>query len=172
MKKGHIGSDHDFRVLGLSPESGSLLSREPASPSPPSPSNPAHTLGRCRKGLVKSSGVQGPQDREKAGGRIHMLLRLDVVAVTAGLLSMANSGPNTNGSQFFLMCDKTDSLDGKHVVFGEVTEGLDVLRQIEAQGSKDGKPQQKVIIANCGEYVLSKSDHQAARRARSYLNYP
>uniref|UniRef100_A0A0G2K760 Peptidyl-prolyl cis-trans isomerase E n=1 Tax=Rattus norvegicus TaxID=10116 RepID=A0A0G2K760_RAT len=70
-----------------------------------------------------------------------------------GLLSMANSGPNTNGSQFFLTCDKTDWLDGKHVVFGEITDGLDVLRQIEAQGSKDGKPKQKVIIADCGEYM-------------------
>ena len=65
---------------------------------------------------------------------------------------MANSGPNTNGSQFFLTCDKTDWLDGKHVVFGEVTEGLDVLWPIEAQGSKDGKSKQKVIISDWGEY--------------------
>ncbi|KAB1268205.1 Peptidyl-prolyl cis-trans isomerase E [Camelus dromedarius] len=70
-----------------------------------------------------------------------------------GLLSMANSGPDTNSSLFFLTCGKTDWLDGKHVVFGEVTEGLDVLRQIEAQGSKDWKPKQKVIISDCGEYV-------------------
>ncbi|KAH0631072.1 hypothetical protein JD844_005161 [Phrynosoma platyrhinos] len=70
-----------------------------------------------------------------------------------GLLSMANSGPNTNSSQFFITCDKTDWLDGKHVVFGEVTEGLDVVRQIEAQGSKDGKPKQKIIISDCGEYM-------------------
>ncbi|XP_036888562.1 peptidyl-prolyl cis-trans isomerase E [Sturnira hondurensis] len=89
----------------------------------------------------------------KPASRIQMLLRSDVVPMTAGLLSMANSGPNTNGSQFFLTCDKTDWLDGKHVVFGEITEGLDVLRKIEAQGSKDGKPKEKVIISDCGEYV-------------------
>ncbi|XP_045440767.1 peptidyl-prolyl cis-trans isomerase E isoform X3 [Pipistrellus kuhlii] len=89
----------------------------------------------------------------KPAGRIQILLRSDVVPMTAGLLSMANSGPNTNGSQFFLTCDKTDWLDGKHVVFGEVTDGLDVLRQMEAQGSKDGKPKEKVIISDCGEYV-------------------
>lgn len=71
----------------------------------------------------------------------------------AGQLSMANSGPNTNGSQFFITVDKTDWLDGKHVVFGELTEGMDVLRAMEAQGTKDGKPKQKVIISNCGEYV-------------------
>ncbi|KAM7403842.1 hypothetical protein PAMA_004327 [Pampus argenteus] len=70
-----------------------------------------------------------------------------------GQLSMANSGTNTNGSQFFLTTDKTDWLDGKHVVFGELVEGMDVLRAMEAQGTKEGKPKQKVIISDCGEYV-------------------
>ncbi|KAM9777475.1 peptidyl-prolyl cis-trans isomerase E [Neosynchiropus ocellatus] len=70
-----------------------------------------------------------------------------------GQLSMANSGPNSNGSQFFITTDKTDWLDGKHVVFGDLVEGMDVLRAMEAQGAKDGKPKQKVIISNCGELV-------------------
>ncbi|XP_041809070.1 peptidyl-prolyl cis-trans isomerase E isoform X2 [Chelmon rostratus] len=70
-----------------------------------------------------------------------------------GQLSMANSGPNSNGSQFFITTDKTDWLDGKHVVFGDLVEGMDVLNAMEAQGSKDGKPKQKVIISDCGEYV-------------------
>uniref|UniRef100_A0A3Q3VMN8 Peptidyl-prolyl cis-trans isomerase n=1 Tax=Mola mola TaxID=94237 RepID=A0A3Q3VMN8_MOLML len=69
------------------------------------------------------------------------------------MLSMANSGPNTNGSQFFITTDKADWLDGKHVVFGDLVEGMDVLRAMEAQGTKDGKPKQKVIISDCGEYM-------------------
>ncbi|XP_049863210.1 peptidyl-prolyl cis-trans isomerase E isoform X1 [Schistocerca gregaria] len=70
-----------------------------------------------------------------------------------GTLSMANSGPNTNGSQFFLCTARTDWLDGKHVVFGHVISGLDVLKKMEKCGTKAGTPTEKVTIAACGELV-------------------
>merc|ERR1712061_742562 len=69
----------------------------------------------------------------------------------AGLLSMANAGPNTNGSQFFVTTAVTSWLDGKHVVFGEVSEGMDVVRAIEKVGSQSGATRQQVIVADCGQ---------------------
>ncbi|KAI4838282.1 peptidyl-prolyl cis-trans isomerase [Plasmodium brasilianum] len=67
-----------------------------------------------------------------------------------GMLSMANAGRNTNGSQFFILFVPTPWLDGRHVVFGEVIDGLDKLVQIEAVGSESGEPSKRVLITKSG----------------------
>jgi peptidylprolyl isomerase len=68
-----------------------------------------------------------------------------------GLLSMANAGANTNGSQFFITTVPCSWLDGKHTVFGEVVEGWDLVKKMESYGSESGKPSQKILIDDCGE---------------------
>jgi cyclophilin family peptidyl-prolyl cis-trans isomerase len=103
----------------------------------------------CQGGdIVKKTGAAGesiwgkPFKDDKAG----LALNHD----RPGLLSMANSGKNSNTSQFFLTFAPAKQLDGKHVVFGEVEEGAEVLKLIEATAGPNEAPQVPVIVTNCG----------------------
>lgn len=76
-----------------------------------------------------------------------------------GLLSMANAGPNTNNSQFFITTVSTPHLDGKHVVFGRVLSGMEVVRAVGALGSRPaGKPRAKILVADCGEVTQEEAE--------------
>jgi len=76
---------------------------------------------------------------------------------SGGILSMANAGKNTNGSQFFITFKKAEHLDGKHVVFGRVVEGLSLVHAIEqAETGDNDRPLEPIIVARCGELELVK----------------
>jgi len=68
-----------------------------------------------------------------------------------GIMSMANAGPDTNGSQFFITTVKTSWLDNRHVVFGAVVEGMDLVKKIEGFGSQSGKTNKKIVVADSGQ---------------------
>ncbi|EGR32314.1 peptidyl-prolyl cis-trans isomerase, putative [Ichthyophthirius multifiliis] len=88
---------------------------------------------------------------ESIYGRIFPDENFNLKHTGPGELSMANSGPNTNGSQFFITTVQCEWLNGKHTVFGKIVEGMEVLNTIEHQGTSRGNPKKKVVISDCGE---------------------
>jgi len=76
-----------------------------------------------------------------------------------GILSMANDGVNTNGTQFFITTSQCDWFDGKHVAFGKVIEGIDVLNNIEGEGKFNGELKSEVEITDCGVIEVKEEDH-------------
>jgi len=88
---------------------------------------------------------------ESIYGRVFDDENFDLSHSFAGLLSMANAGPDTNGSQFFITTVPTPFLDGKHVVFGEVDDGFELLGKMESLGAKSGAVRANIEIVDCGE---------------------
>jgi len=84
----------------------------------------------------------------------------------AGILSMANAGPNTNGSQFFICTTATPFLNGKHTVFGQVVEGYSVVKALESVGSQSGAPSYDVFIDKCGICASSSSSSSSSSQQR------
>ena len=79
------------------------------------------------------------------------------------VLSMANAGRDTNGSQFFITTVATPHLDGKHVVFGKVIDGDTIIRAVEKQGSRGGKTMTDIVIADCGELPTGAAGGSSAK---------
>ena len=141
----------NFRALctgekGLSAKSGKKLTYE------------GSCFHRIVKGFVCQGGdftLQNGQGGESVYGEDFDDEAFGISHDDPGVLSMANRGPNTNGSQFFITTAPAPSLDDKHVVFGRVLEGMDVVAACEAVGTESGQPLGQVAITACGELQLS-----------------
>ena len=101
---------------------------------------------RVIPGFMAQGGCPNGDGRGNPGYRFDGEYDKSVVHNRPGLLSMANAGPGTDGSQFFLTFEPTPWLDRKHTIFGEVVSGMDVLKEIEKRGSKRGKTSEKITL--------------------------
>jgi peptidyl-prolyl isomerase F (cyclophilin D) len=112
------------------------------------------TFNRVIPGFMAQGGKIDPSDsggkKSIYGGKFEDE-NFELKHTGSGILSMANSGPDSNGFQFFVTTSRTEWLDGKHVVFGQVRDGMDTLLKIEALGSKSGKTSKNIVIQNCGQ---------------------